>query len=363
MNLPSDGYHAHQYGQPITRRQLMRQIIAGAMYAALPPPAVTQVQLAQWQAPAQAAGVFLQTLAPEKRRRAMFPFDSPERFNWHYIPRRREGLPLKDMTTEERADAHLLLRSALSEAGYRKVVDIMRLEEVLRQTEFFPFSRDPENYAFTVFSTAGAPFPLGWRVEGHHLSLNFTIVNDRHGAVTPAFMGAHPAEVRAGPLKGLRALAQEQDLAFELMRHLDPSQRRKVLLATRSLGDIVSGPGRSGELKLPVGLPLAEMTPAQRDGTMRLLQEYVRNMRDDIAEAQLRSVYEAGIDKLHFAWAGGPERGQAHYYRLHGPTLLIEYDNTRNDANHIHSVWHDLKNDFGVDLLRAHYETGHHPRQ
>jgi Protein of unknown function (DUF3500) len=363
MRLPSNSYHTRPYGQPLRRRELMRQLVTAAMWAALPPSIVAQGQIPQQPTFTQAPRAFLQALAPEKRQRATFPFDSPERFNWHYIPRRRMGLPLKDMTAEERTAAHQLLRSALSEAGYRKAMTIMRLEEVLRQTELFGFSRDMENYAFTVFSTVDLPFPLGWRLEGHHLSLNFTIVNGAQSAVTPAFLGAHPAEVRDGPLKGVRALAQEQDLAFEVMRRLDPSQRRKALFAARSLGDIVSGPGRSDDLKSPVGLPLVEMTPAQRDATIRLLEEYVRNVRDDIAVAQLRRVYEAGIDQLHFAWAGSLEPDQAHYYRLHGPTLLIEYDNTRNDANHIHSVWHDWRNDFGGDLLRAHYDTGHHHRQ
>jgi Protein of unknown function (DUF3500) len=363
MHLPSASGRGRPYQQPLSRRQLLRQVITAVMGAALPSPVVAQVQIPAQPAFTQTPRGFLQALAPEKRQRVMFPFDSSERFNWHYIPRRRMGLPLKDMTVEERAAAHQLLRSALSEAGYRKVVDIMRLEEVLRQMELFGFSRDMDNYAFTVFSTLDASFPQGWRVEGHHLSLNFTDVNEARSAVTPAFLGAHPAEVRDGPLKGMRALAQEQDLAFELMRRLDPSQRRTALFAERSLGDIVSGPGRSHDLKVPVGLPLAEMTPAQRDATIRLIEEYVRNVRDDLATAQLRSLHEAGIDKLHFAWAGGLEPDQAHYYRLHGPTLLIEYDNTRNDANHIHSVWHDGRNDFGADLLRTHYETGHPHRQ
>jgi Protein of unknown function (DUF3500) len=363
MHVPDDSDQARPHGRSLSRRQLMRQAIAAAIWAALPPPAAAQVQISQ-QAPfTQAPRAFLQALTPEKRQRAMFPFDSAERSNWHYIPRRRMGLALKDMTAEERDAAHQLLRSGLGEAGYGKVVAIMRLEEVLRQMELFGFSRDMENYAFTVFTTADGLFPLGWRVEGHHLSLNFTIVNETQSAVTPAFLGAHPAEIRDGPLKGMRALAQEHDLAFDLMRRLDPGQRRKALFATRSLGDIVSGPGRSIDLNSSVGLPLAEMTAMQRDAAIRLLEEYVRNVRDDIAAANLRSVHEAGIDKLYFAWAGSLEPDQAHYYRLHGPTLLIEYDNTRNDANHVHSIWHDLRNDFGADLLRAHYETGHPHRQ
>jgi hypothetical protein len=359
MNLPSDSHQARPQGQPLSRRQLMRQIITAAVWAAVPTPVAAQVQLPQPPTLTQAPSGFLQALSPEKRQQAMLPFDSAERFNWHYIPRQRRGLPIKSMTVEERNAAHQLLRSALSETGYSKVIAIMRLEEVLRQMELFGFSRDMENYAFTVFSTVHTPFPLGWRAEGHHLSLNFTIINETQSAVTPAFLGAHPAAVRDGPLKGSRALAQEQDLAFELIRRLDPNQRRKVLFATRSLGDIVNGPGRSIDLQSSVGLPLAEMTPVQREAAIRLLEEYVRNVRDDMAAAYLRRLHDAGIDKVHFAWAGSLEPDQAHYYRLHGPTLLIEYDNTQNGANHVHSVWHDLQNNFGADLLRAHYETGH----
>jgi Protein of unknown function (DUF3500) len=347
----------------ITRRQLMSGMAAAALAAVLPHSPAVRAQITPWVAMAHAVGAFLAALEAEKRQRSLFALDNPERFNWHYIPRRREGLPLKAMTDTERAAAHQLLRSTLSEPGYRKVVDIMRLEEVLRQTEFFPFSRDPENYAFTVFSTAGAPLPLGWRLEGHHLSLNFTLVIDSYGAVTPAFMGAHPAEVRTGPLKGFRVLAREQDIAFDLVHSFDAGQRQQTVIAPRSFGDIVSGPRRSDSLKSPAGLPLTQMRPAQRDRALRLIEEYVGNLRRDIADAQLRRVYEAGLDSLHFAWAGSLEAGQAHYYRLHGPTLLIEYDNTRDDANHIHAVWHDLRDDFGLDLLRTHYQTGHQQAQ
>jgi hypothetical protein len=330
-----------------------------ALAAALPHPLAAQPQVTPWATMAHAVRTFITALETEKRRSAIFPFDDSERFNWHYVPRRRAGLPLKDMAETERTAAHQLLRAALSEEGYRKAVDIMRLEAVLRQSEFFAFSRDPENYAFSVFSRSDAVFPLGWRVEGHHLSFNFTMATDQAGAVTPAFMGANPAEVRTGALKGLRVLAREQDLAFELLHSLDAAQRQRTLIATNSLGDIVSGPGRSDRLQAPQGLALAAMSPMQRDRVLRLIEAYIHNMRHEIAEVYWRGIREAGIDTLHFAWAGSLQPGQAHYYRLHGPMLLIEYDNTQNDANHIHTVWHDLRNDFGLDLLRMHYDTGH----
>lgn len=315
-----------------------------------------------WVGMAHAISAFLAALAAQKQREAIFSFESPERFNWHYIPRRRVGLPLHAMTDTDRAAALQLLSATLSEEGYRKTIAIMRLEDVLRQSQFFAFSRDPDNYAFTIFATANAAFPLGWRVEGHHLSLNFTMATDQAGAVTPAFMGANPAEVRSGELKGLRVLGREQDLACELLQSLDANQRQRAVIAARSLGDIVSGPGRSDDLQAPQGLPLREMTPIQRDRVLRLVEAYIGNMRHEIAEPQLRRIRDAGIERLSFAWAGSFQPELPHYYRVHGPTLLIEYDNTQNEANHIHTVWHDLRNDFGMDLLHTHYDTQHHRR-
>ena len=178
-------------------------------------------------------------------------------------------------------------------------------------------------------------------------------------AVTPAFFGANPAEVRSGPLKGLRTLAREQDLGRALAQGMDAAQRRRMTISAQSLGDIVSGPGRGESLASQVGLPAADLAPPQRELLMQLVEEYARNMRPDLADEHLRRIREAGVERIHFAWAGPIDPGHAHYYRIHGPTVLIELDNTQNDANHIHSVWHDPRNDFGADLLRAHYERGH----
>jgi hypothetical protein len=263
------------------------------------------------------------------------------------------------MPAPARAAAHELLKASLSAVGYGKAVNIVMLEDVLRRIETFGLSRDPENYAFTVFGTPGPAAPWGWRVEGHHLSLNFTLVPGRPVAVTPAFMGANPAEVPSGPQKGLRTLAAEQDLGRALAQRLTEPQRTRTIIAAQSLGDIVSGPGRADSLTTPAGLPLADMTGEQRGLAVQLIEAYARNVRAELAEQELARMREAGLERIHFAWAGPLDVGRAHYYRLHGPTLLIEFDNTQNNANHIHSVWHDPKRDFGLDLLRAHYERGH----
>jgi hypothetical protein len=304
---------------------------------------------------------FLRTLRPEQRRLTVFGFDSPERLDWHYVPRERAGLPLKEMDERQRAAAHALLRAALSDDGYRKATDIMRLEEVLRALERARrFHRDPDNYAWSVFGDPEVGTPWGWRVEGHHLSLNFTFATGPAGAVTPAFMGANPARVPSGPLQGHRVLGAQEDLARELVRSLQVAERYRAIIAAGSLGDIVSGPGRGDALRSPVGLPVGDMAPPQRALAERLIEEFVRHLRTELAEAQRTRIREAGLGAIHFAWAGPIEPGHAHYFRLHGPRLLIEHDNTQNDANHIHSVWRDPGRDFGLDLLGEHYRTGHH---
>jgi uncharacterized protein DUF3500 len=345
----------------LTRRHLLEGLAASAAAGALPLPALAQVADAARAAMVGAAAAFLGALSADGRRRAVFAFEHTERLNWHYVPRRRAGLPFKDMPPAARAAAHELMKASLSAVGYGKAVNIVQLEDVLRRLETFgALLRDPENYAVTVFGAPGPSSPWGWRIEGHHLSLNFTLVPGKPIAMTPAFMGANPAEVPSGPHKGLRTLGQEQDLGRALALSMDAPQRARMVIVGQSLGDIVSGPGRRESLGAPAGLPVADMTGNQRSLAVRLIEVFARNMRDELAEQELGRMREVGLEQLHFAWAGPLEPGKAHYYRLHGPTLLIEYDNTQNDANHIHSVWRDPRADFGLDLLRAHYERGHH---
>jgi hypothetical protein len=322
-------------------------------------PVFAQVADGGRAAMAGAATAFLATLDADARRRAVFAFADRERLNWGYVPRRREGLPFKTMAAPARAAAHELMKASLSEVGYAKAVNVVRLEGVLRELETFgALVRDPENYAVTVFGTPGVGAPWGWRLEGHHLSLNFTLAPDRPVAVTPAFFGANPAEVRSGALAGLRTLAGEQDLARSLARGMDAGQRRRMVIAAESLGDIVAGPGRGERLTSPAGIPASELAPGQREQLVRLIGEYAGNVRPEVAATELRRLREAGLEQVHYAWAGSLDAG-AYYYRIHGPTLLIELDNTQNQANHVHSVWRDPRNDFGGDPLRAHYERGH----
>ena len=344
----------------IDRRELLHGTMVTAALAAAGP-VWAQAGDATRAAMTRAAGAFLAALEPGQRRAAMFPFTQDERMNWHYVPRSRSGVAFKEMSAAGRAAAHELMKTSLSGVGYTKAVNVMKLEDILRQLETFGgLLRDPEKYYVSVFGAPEAAAPWGWRLEGHHLSLNFTLVPGRAISVTPAFFGANPAEVPSGPQRGQRTLADEQDLAFTLARGVDPSLRGRLVIATDSPGDIVSGPGRADSLKTPAGVLLGELGAEQRALALRLVETYARNMRADIADDELRRMREAGVENVRFAWAGPIDPRQPHYYRLHGPTLLIEYDNSQNRANHVHSVWHDPRNDFGVDPLRAHYQRSHH---
>jgi len=345
----------------IGRRELLHGSLAAAVLAAARPAVAAQVADSARAAMARAAAAFLAALESGQRRAAVFPFAQDERKNWHYVPRSRSGVAFKEMSAAGRTAAHELIKVSLSGVGYAKAVNVMRLEEVLRQLETFGgLLRDPEKYYVSVFGAPDAAAPWGWRLEGHHLSLNFTLAPGRAVSVTPAFFGANPAEVPSGPQRGLRTLADEQDLAFALVRGVDPSLRPRLVIAAESPGDIVTGPGRADSLKTPAGVPLGELGAEQRALALRLVETYARNMRADIADDELRRMREAGVENVRFAWTGPIDPRQPHYYRLHGPTLLIEYDNSQNRANHVHSVWHDPRNDFGVDLLRAHYEGRRH---
>ncbi|HEX5078349.1 MAG TPA: DUF3500 domain-containing protein [Geminicoccaceae bacterium] len=307
---------------------------------------------------AEGALAFLESLGG-RREAALYPLARDVHRDLHYTPRQgRPGLPLKRMDAAQRELVSALLAGALSAQGLRKTREIIRLEGILGELTGRPDFRDPENYALAIFGDPAGRTPWAWRFEGHHVSLTFTVAPGLGIAVTPSFLGANPAEVPPRHARaGLRVLAVEQDLALALLHDLSGAQRQTAILQPQSFRDILTGPGREASLRRPQGLALAAMTPAQRDRTLVLVEAYVRNMRADLAEQELRALHEAGPEKLHFAWAGATERGTCHYYRLHGPTLLVEYDNT--EPNHTHTVWHNPRDNFGEDLLRRHHETAH----
>lgn len=307
-----------------------------------------------------AAQNFFAALTPVQATKAKFSFGDEERMNWHFIPRPRKGLPFKEMDPAQQSLAHAFLSSGLSQRGYMKATTIMSLEAVLRELEHGTGpARDPALYYFTVFGEPSDSNTWGWRVEGHHLALNFTLAEGQLVASTPTFFGSNPAEVREGPRKGLRTLAGEEDRARDLLASLDVKQREIAVTSKEAPKDILSANSRKADVGPPVGLPAAKMTKKQTELLMALIEEYAKNMPADVASARLEQIHHASLEKIHFAWSGGWERGEKHYYRVQGPTFLIEYDNFQNDANHIHAVWRNYDGDFGLDLLGMHLKEAH----
>ena len=309
---------------------------------------------------------FLASLTPEQRVQAVFAVEDEERFFWHYIPtpdiastfgRPRKGLPLKQMSAHQKALAAALLSAGLSQQGYIKATTIMSLEDILRIMENDTKGRrDPEQYFFSIFGEPSERSAWAYRIEGHHVSLHFTAVNGRVVG-NPSFFGSNPAEVREGPRKGLRILGAEEDKARALLDALTPAQRKTCIVAEKAYPDILTEHSRKAALAgQPSGLQASQMNAAQRKLLDVLLAEYVDNLPGELAEQRRGRMREAG-DKVWFAWAGETQKGGPHYYRIQSPTFLVEYDNTQNNANHIHTVWRDFEDDFGVDLLAAHYHT------
>lgn len=337
--------------------------LVAALWAVLAVPALSHPHHARPRM-VQTAKQFLASLTPEQRARTQFAFEDEERFFWQYIPtddipkahgRPRRGLMLSEMTPTQKHLASALLSAGLSQQGYIKTTTIMSLEDVLRIIEKDTRGRrDPEKYHFSVFGEPSDGGVWGYRIEGHHVSLHFTVVKGQASG-NPTFLGSNPAEVRSGPHTGLRVLAAEEDKGRALLEALTPEQRRTAVVSETAPRDILTTTDRKAALKgEPSGLPASAMNAAQRQLLDSLIAEYIDNLPAELAEQRRERLRAAG-GKLWFAWAGPGERGAPHYYRVQAPGFLIEYDNTQNQANHIHTVWRDFDGDWGVDLLKEHY--------
>jgi hypothetical protein len=342
----------------------------------------------------EALAKFLATLAADQRRKAVMAFDDQaERTNWHFTPIARKGLPLTEMTRDQQRLALQAVSTGLSRAGYVTASTIMGLETTLDAKENWSWperGRDPQLYYLSVFGEPHAEDPWGWRFEGHHISLNYTIVKGQIVAPTPTFFGANPAEAPLGGVATLRPLSGVEDLARELLHTFNDEQRATAILAPVAPADIVMRNRPyvvSGALHLDdpdqihkwmhesgitheqvealrytkraQGVAAAAMQASQHEILQMLIREYIHRMPDELAEIEWQALQQRGLSSVHFSWAGGTERYQPHYYRLQGERFLVEYDNTQNDANHIHSVWRDPANDFGADLLAHHYHHEH----
>jgi hypothetical protein len=313
----------------------------------------------------EAAENFLAALSTDQRATAQLDFaNQAERTTWYYTPTPRQGLPFTEMDRNQQRLAQKLVMSGLSRGGYNIASIIMGLETLLDAKEGFErpnWWRDSRLYHLTIFGAPDDRAPWGWRFEGHHISLNYTIAGGQIVAPTPTFFGSNPAE---SPLIGnnvLRPLAGIEDLARDLMHALSADQQRVALLTPIAPPDIVMlNRPFVVEGALPAQTPASTMSAGQQEILLALIGDYIHRMPEELAEIELNKVKQQGIGNIHFAWAGGIERREAHYYRLQAPRFLVEYDNTQNDANHIHSVWRDPANDFGADILAQHYATSHH---
>ena len=344
------------------RTVLLRALVALAILALAPASMIVATERAA-ATMTTAATAFVDSLSTEQRHHAVFPYADAERLRWHFIPNEmfpRKGVSFRTMSPAQRDKAHALLKSGLSQKGYLTATAIIDLEDTLRAIENSPrFARSPLDYQFTVFGTPGSRGTWGWRVEGHHLSLHFAVANGRVAATSPTFTGSNPATVKDGPKKGLRVLAPLEDAGRAVVEGLTAEQRATAIVTEVAPTDIVSGNKNDIGPLAPAGLAVDRMTPAQRDGVMRLVTAYTAMMADDLAAERISRLTAAGLDHITFAWAGPTALGAKHYYRVQGPTFLIEYDNTQNDGNHIHAVWRDFQGDFGRDLLREHLRGDH----
>jgi hypothetical protein len=304
---------------------------------------------------AEKCNAFLSQLPDAQKQQASFAYDSDERLNWHFIPRERKGLPLKALDGEPLKAAHTLIESGLSEIGYTQALDVMSLEEVLYlleegNREERRARRDPQKYYLSVFGTPGKTGLWGWRLEGHHLSLNYSIEDGNVVASTPEFFGANPGTIDAGKGRQLRVLGPEEDLARQVLKLCNDEQRKKALIDKTPPREIRDAGEPQPSQTPPVGLKAADMSGQQRKILAALLTEYLQNMPADVEQKRRAKMNAAGIDEILFAWWGGSELAEPHYYRVQGPTFLIEYNNTQNNANHVHSIWRDMAGDLNEAL-------------
>ena len=312
---------------------------------------------------ATAASKFLQSLNADQKGKTQFSLDDEERYNWHFVPKDRKGIALRELNTAQHTAAMELLRSALSDKGFNKTTAIIKLENVLREVEQANEEyRNPGKYYFSIFGTPAGDSIWGWRLEGHHVSLNFSSEDNRLISGTPGFMGANPAVVLSGSQKGLQVLKDETTLGFALLNSLDVKQKEKAIIQSKAPNDIITGASRKAMIKDPKGILYSELNSNQQKAFMEVLNLYIHRYKQSFAEQMIKDIETAGLNNLQFAWAGAeqPGIGNGHYYRIQGPTIIIEYDNTQNNANHVHTVIRDLKNDFGGDQLLDHYKNRKH---
>ena len=311
-----------------------------------------------------AANQFLNSLSKEQQLATQFPFESEERYNYHFVPFERKGITFNDMNDAQKKAALFLLKTCLSEETYSKVAKIRELEILLKELEKRKpedHFRDPNNYHFSIFGIPATNTTWGWRYEGHHQSFNFSFTKGIMVSGTPGFMGSNPGMILEGPRKGEQVLKEETEMGFQLLQSLNADQQKLAVYDTTAPPDILSFDKKRIEIYSGAGIRYDQLQATQQQLMLKLINLYVHRFTKLFAEDMLKDIQAAGLANLRFCWAGkktfGP--GNPNYYRVQGTTLLIEYDNTQNNSNHVHSVVRDLKNDFGGDELLEHYKKEH----
>ena len=309
-----------------------------------------------------AGQAFLKSLSEQQRAKATFEFDDEKRVGWHFIPKRhRKGIQIKHMTTSQRKAALALLKSGLSEMGYQKSLDVMKLESVVHELETARgtrrWHRDSERYYFSLFGDVSQDGKWGLSIEGHHISLNFVVDKGNVVGFTPTFFGANPGviqnENKVGFKNGFEVLNNEAGQGFKLVNQLNEEQLAAAIIAEQPPKDVRSAGDAQAPADAPEGLAFSKLTDEQKATAKTLISAYVDAMPAPVAEKTWNDINEAGIDKVHFAWAGSKKPGAPHYYRMHGPTFLAEYCNIQpdaagNPANHPHALWRDVRGDFAI---------------
>jgi hypothetical protein len=333
---------------------------------------------------ADAASRFLAALTDEQRDKVGFDFaDEAHRRDWSFLPvPDRVGLPIGSLDDAQRKLAHELIVAGTSMPGYTKVVSVMAMEHVLRALTGVIRLFDPGRYCFKVFGRPGDAQAWGWQLAGHHVSLNFTVAGGRYVSPTPSLLGAEPASFGT-----LAPLADDEELGYRFVNSLDPAQRASAVIHHRSPPDLATRiVPRIGAIERPdpvfapepdyvlseaerdilsyvrnspKGLPGYALSKQQLDALFGIVEAFAGRLPSDVAAAQLRDIERAGLENLAFAWAGSTSPGDRHYFRIQGPILLIEHDNTQAGGKHIHSVWRNPADDFGDDVLAEHYREHH----
>ena len=306
---------------------------------------------------------FIKTLNKDQKAKSTFPFDEMNRYNWHFVPSTmsaRDGISIKDMSPIQKKKLNELLHIFLSEKGYNKTQGIMSLEYVLKVLEPTNDHRVPENYYVAFYGEPGYDKVWGWKFGGHHIALNFTMIDDKL-AFAPFFFGANPGDVKDGPKKGYRALKNEEEFGFELLNALDVDQRKQAIFESNAFADNVTTNTPQASPLEEVGLMAQNMSSDQKIILEKLITAYLEAMPEKIALFRKNKIQKEDFENIRFGWAGETRIGAPHYYRVQGKSFLIEFDNTQNNANHIHTVWRDFNGaDYGLDLIRDHYLQGPH---